>query len=322
MARRKKPRMASRIFKKRTEATQPVVELSGVFKTYTEQTEPIHALNNVSLKVARGEMVAIMGPSGSGKTTLLNMIGLLDAPDKGTLRFRGEDSTTLKRRQLPQFRQERVGFIFQQKNLIPTLTALENVYLPFRYRRGKKQLKLEQTREALRLVNMVDRASHRPSQLSGGQQQRVAIARALVLSPAVVLADEPTGELDSKAGHAVIELMHDLSRQTGQTFIIVTHNEMVAASCDRLFQMQDGRLREADVRQLATTGGRAPWPARPVRPVVARKPTSPPARRAVPRTKNLGAKAAPNRQTAKTGTVSSARTKAAPSRAAAKRRKR
>lgn len=240
--RRKKPAMAGRIFRKRKGMDVPIIELSGISRTYTETPEPVKALRNVSFKVRRGEMVAVMGPSGSGKTTLLNLIGLIDSPDKGRVLFDGEDAAQIKHRRLPAFRQRHVGFVFQQKNLIPTLTALQNVYLPFRYRKGKRTLKMEQAKEALRLVSMVDRADHLPSQLSGGQQQRVAIARALVLSPSIVLADEPTGELDSKTGQAIVHLMRNLSVATGQTFVIVTHNEMVRQECHRVIRLQDGKV--------------------------------------------------------------------------------
>lgn len=244
--RKKKPAMARQIFHKRKEKgiEPPIIEVAGVSRTYSETAQPVKALQNVSLKVSRGEMVAVMGPSGSGKTTLLNLIGLLDTPDKGRVLFSGENAATIKRRRLPVFRQGHVGFVFQQKNLIPTLSALQNVYLPFRYRKGKRTLKLEQAREALRLVDMIDRADHLPSQLSGGQQQRVAIARALVLSPSIVLADEPTGELDSKTGHVIVHLMKSLSARTGQTFVIVTHNEMVREECDRVVRLQDGKVIE------------------------------------------------------------------------------
>lgn len=242
---RRKPRMKRKIFKKLdVKHEPPIIELKGIKKTYTETEVPVRALGGVNLKIKRGGMIAIMGPSGSGKTTLMNIIGLLDSPDAGTVLFAGEDVAELKRRKLPVFRQKEVGYIFQQKNLIPTLTALENVYLPYRYTRGKRQQKLQQARETLRLVDMLDRANHRPGKLSGGEQQRVAIARALVLSPAVVLADEPTGELDSKTGHVVVELMHELNQKTGQTFVIVTHNQMVADTCDHILQMQDGKIVE------------------------------------------------------------------------------
>ena len=249
-ASRPKRRLSSTVFRKRQKSAEPpIIELRGVQKTYQESEVPVHALTGVNLKVARGEMLAVMGPSGSGKTTLLNIIGLLDTPDSGKVLFAGVDIGELRRRRLPMFRQKEVGFVFQQKNLIPTLTALENVYLPLRYSRGKKSVKREQAAEALRLVGLRDRADHRPAQLSGGEQQRVAIARSLVLSPAVILADEPTGELDSKTGHAVVALMQELNQQTGQTFIIVTHNDMVAGECHRIVRMEDGKVVETTAKR-------------------------------------------------------------------------
>lgn len=241
--RRKKPAMAKQIFRKRSSTTEPpMVEVKALKKSYTDSAVPVQALRGVSLKVPRGEMLAIMGQSGSGKSTLLNMIGLLDQPDAGTVLLAGEDVSELRRRKIPMLRQREVGIIFQNKNLIPTLTALENVYLPFRYTRGKKSLKLDQAKEALRLVGLVDRADHKPSQLSGGEQQRVAIARALVLNPAIVLADEPTGELDTKTGRAVMDLLVELNRTTNQTFVIITHNPEVAARCSRTIYMSDGQI--------------------------------------------------------------------------------
>lgn len=235
--------MAKQIFHKRRQTAEaPIIELRGVHKTYGGAAVPVHALAGVSLRVVRGEMLAIMGPSGSGKTSLLNLIGLLDTPDRGSVSVGGQQADQIKRRKLPAFRQKQIGLVFQQKNLIPTLTALENVYLPFRYTSGAKSVKREQAEEALRQVGMIERAGHRPFQLSGGEQQRVAIARALVNSPAMVLADEPTGELDSKTGQAVVRLMQDLNAKLGQTFVLVTHNEAVAAECDRIVQMQDGKI--------------------------------------------------------------------------------
>ena len=238
--------MARKLFKQQDEKLPPIVELKGVHKTYADSQIPVKALNGVNLSVERGEMVAIMGPSGSGKTTLMNIVGLLDAPDRdrGRVFYAGEDLDELKRRKIPVFRQKEIGMIFQTKNLIPTLTAFENVYLPFKYIRGKRGHKRQQVEEALRLVGMEDRVDHFPNQLSGGERQRVAVARALVMSPAVVLADEPTGELDSKTGHAVVELMEQLNERIGQTFIIVTHNEMVASVCHRVVHMKDGQILE------------------------------------------------------------------------------
>ncbi|MSU75960.1 ABC transporter ATP-binding protein [Patescibacteria group bacterium] len=245
--RRKKstpPRMKGKMFTKQDEKLPPIVELKNVHRTYEESAVPVKALRGVNLTVDRGEMVAIMGPSGSGKTSLLNIIGLLDNPDEGRVYYAGEDLDELKRRKIPMFRQKEVGMIFQQKNLIPTLTAFENVYMPFRYTRGKRSYKRQQVEEALRLVSMVDRKDHFPKQLSGGEKQRVAVARSLVMSPAVVLADEPTGELDSKTGDQVVKLMEHLNESTGQTFIIVTHNELVAEACHRVVQMKDGQIIE------------------------------------------------------------------------------
>jgi putative ABC transport system ATP-binding protein len=238
--------VARNLFKDQETKLPPIVELKNVHKTYEDSQIPVKALNGVNLAVERGEMIAIMGPSGSGKTTLMNIIGLLDAPDKdnGRVFYAGEDLDELKRRKIPVFRQKEIGMIFQTKNLIPTLTAYENVYLPFKYTRGKRAHKKQQAEEALRLVGMDDRAHHFPNQLSGGQRQRVAVARALVMSPAVILADEPTGELDSKTGHEVVQLMEDLNEKTGQTFIIVTHNELVAEVCHKTVHMKDGQILE------------------------------------------------------------------------------
>ena len=241
--RKKTERMKGTLFTKQDlKDLPPMVEVTGVHRTYESGAEPVRVLKGVSLKVKRGEMVALMGPSGSGKTTLLNVIGLLDTPDSGTVKFAGVDVTELKRRKIPLFRQNEVGMIFQQKNLIPSLTAFENVYLPFRYARGKRKQGREQAREALRLVGMLEREDHLPNQLSGGEQQRVAVARALVLSPAVILADEPTGELDHKTSDQVMELIQELNKKTGQTFIIVTHDRSVAERADRILTMEDGKL--------------------------------------------------------------------------------
>ncbi|HEY8108770.1 MAG TPA: ABC transporter ATP-binding protein [Patescibacteria group bacterium] len=257
--RKKKPqRMKGKLFTKQDDLKDlpPMVEVTGVHRTYESGAEPVRVLKGVSLKVQRGEMVALMGPSGSGKTTLLNVIGLLDTPDSGTVKFAGIDVTDLKRRKVPLFRQNEVGMIFQQKNLIPSLTAFENVYLPFRYARGKRKAGREQAREALRLVGMLERENHLPNQLSGGEQQRVAVARALVLSPAVVLADEPTGELDHKTSDDVMDLLQELNEQTGQTFVIVTHDHSVADRADRVLNMDDGKVvpekRQAPRKRPAT----------------------------------------------------------------------
>jgi putative ABC transport system ATP-binding protein len=204
--------------------------------------EVVRALDGVDLVVERGSMVAIMGRSGSGKSTLLNILGGLDRPDEGQVVLDGVDITRLNGRALTRVRREKVGFVFQQFNLIPTLTALENVELPMRYARVPPGQRRQRALEALARVGLAHRAHHRPSQLSGGEQQRVTIARALVMRPALVLADEPTGELDSQTAAQVIELMEALNRELGQTFLIVTHDPGVARHCGRIIKMQDGRI--------------------------------------------------------------------------------
>lgn len=271
--RRQKPatRMKGKMFTKQDEKLPPIVELKNVHRTYHESQIPVYALRGVNLSVDRGEMIAIMGPSGSGKTTLLNIIGLLDDPDQGTVHYAGEDLSELRRRKIPLFRQKEIGMIFQQKNLIPTLTAFENVYLPFKYTRGKRGHKKTQSLEALRLVGMADRTDHFPNQLSGGEKQRVAVARALVMSPAVVLADEPTGELDSKTGQTVIKLMESLNESIGQTFIIVTHNELVAEACHRVVHMKDGRIIETATSKKGAARSAAKAAAKKPKPAAKRK---------------------------------------------------
>jgi putative ABC transport system ATP-binding protein len=204
--------------------------------------EVVRALDGVDLVVERGSMVAIMGRSGSGKSTLLNILGGLDRPDEGQVVLDGVDITRLNGRALTRVRREKLGFVFQQFNLIPTLTALENVELPMRYARVPPGQRRQRALEALARVGLAHRAHHRPSQLSGGEQQRVAIARALVMRPALVLADEPTGELDSQTAAQVIELMETLNRELGQTFLIVTHDPGLARHCGRIIRMQDGRI--------------------------------------------------------------------------------
>lgn len=220
----------------------PAVLARGLRKTYRMGSEVVRALDGVDLVVERGSMVAIMGRSGSGKSTLLSILGGLDRPDEGQVVLDGVDITRLNGRALTRVRREKLGFVFQQFNLIPTLTALENVELPMRYARVPPGQRRQRALEALARVGLAHRAHHRPSQLSGGEQQRVAIARALVMRPALVLADEPTGELDSQTAAQVIELMETLNRELGQTFLIVTHDPGLARHCGRIIRMQDGRI--------------------------------------------------------------------------------
>lgn len=201
----------------------------------------VHALNGVSLEVMKGEMIAIMGPSGSGKSTLLNALGLIDDVSSGRVYIDGTEASRLKKSQLPEIRANKLGFVFQSYNLIPTLTALENVILALRYSRTPVGERRKKAKEALRLVGLADRLSHTPNELSGGQRQRVAIARSLVNEPAVIFGDELTGELDTKTSDEIMKLLVDLNKK-GQTFIIVTHNPEVAKICQRTIKMCDGKI--------------------------------------------------------------------------------
>ncbi len=215
-----------------------MVETRDLVKVYGDGTE-VRALDGANMRVHRGELVTVMGPSGSGKSTLLNMIGALDRPTSGGVIVDGEDLTTVK--DLDAFRAQEVGFIFQLHNLIPTLTALENVEIPMhgQVRPGQRR---KRTQELLDLVGLIDRAGHLPSQLSGGERQRVAVARALANQPAILLADEPTGSLDTTAGQEIMELLQKVNRKRGMTIIVVTHDPKVARMTQRILTLQDGRI--------------------------------------------------------------------------------
>ncbi len=221
-----------------------IVETRDVVKIYGDGEE-IRALDEVDLKVKRGEFVSVMGPSGSGKSTLLYVMGALARPTSGQVLINGEDLT--KVRDLDRFRNQTMGFIFQLHNLIPTMTALENVEVPLHERKMSGKDRRRRAKEVLELVGLGDRLSHLPNQLSGGQCQRVAVARSLVNQPSLVLADEPTGELDSKTSKEIIDLMHEMNRRLGTTFLIVTHDPAVARRTDRILIMGDGRIVREDI---------------------------------------------------------------------------
>lgn len=214
-------------------------------KTFKSKKPPkgvvVHALDGIDLEIKQGDLVAIMGPSGSGKSTLLNMLGLLDEPTSGKIFIRGVDITSIKSNKLPEVRSKELGFVFQSFNLIPTLTALENVMLPLKYSKKAVGNKRKMAEDALKRVGLGDRMHHNSNELSGGQRQRVAIARSLVNEPAIIFGDELTGELDTKSTKDIMELIISLNKK-GQTFIIVTHNPEVARLCKHTIKMRDGKI--------------------------------------------------------------------------------
>jgi len=219
-----------------------MIKVQDITKVYNIGPIEIRAVNGLDVAIDAGEFLSIVGPSGSGKTTLLHLIGLLDAPTSGSISIDDMETGALSAKELTRLRREKIGFVFQEFNLLPVLNARENVELPLRYLKVSGEERHRRAMQALDMVGLTDRANNRPSQLSGGEQQRVAIARALVTNPVLVLADEPTGELDTYNTCKVIELMRDLNRETGQTFAIVTHDPMVADYTRRIITLRDGKV--------------------------------------------------------------------------------
>lgn len=220
-----------------------MIRISELCKTYTIGDEQVHALDRAYLNVAQGEFVGIVGPSGSGKSTLMNIIGCLDTADSGEYLLDGTPIEAYSENELARIRNRKIGFVFQSFNLIPKLTAEENVELPLIYQGVKKAERAERVLAALKRVDLAHRANHFPTELSGGQQQRVAIARAIVTRPSLILADEPTGNLDSKTTREIMEIFHELHRQ-GNTIVLITHDDTVAEQSQRQVHILDGKLTE------------------------------------------------------------------------------
>jgi putative ABC transport system ATP-binding protein len=227
-------------------ASPAVIELNDICKVYQMGEVEVHALRGVSLKVEAGEMMTIMGPSGSGKSTMMNIIGCLDQPSDGTYRLDGKDVSRLEDDQLAEIRNHKIGFVFQTFNLLARTTALENVMLPLIYAGAGRTERQKRAREALESVGLAERTNHMPNELSGGQQQRVAIARALVNNPAIILADEPTGNLDSKSGEEVMAILQWLNRYRGITVVLVTHDSRIAQHTSRIIHLYDGLITEEE----------------------------------------------------------------------------
>ena len=226
-----------------------LIETKDLWKTYHMGSEDVHALRGVSVNIERGEYVAIMGPSGSGKSTLMNLIGCLDTPSKGSYMLNGKQVGQMNDDELARIRNEEIGFVFQTFNLMPRATALHNVELPLIYAGVSGKDRAERAKQALDRVELGDRKTHRPNELSGGQRQRVAIARALVNNPSILLADEPTGNLDSKTGEEIMQLFERLY-EAGNTIVLVTHEPDIAARAHRTIHVRDGQV-EKDVQRAA-----------------------------------------------------------------------
>ncbi len=226
----------------------PLLHLTDISKQYRIGTETIHALRSVTLSIEKGEYVALMGPSGSGKSTLMNILGCLDTPSAGGYSLNGKEVSKMDDNELADIRNKEIGFVFQTFNLIPRSSALDNVALPLVYAGIKKQARVEKATAVLTDVGLGDRISHKPNELSGGQRQRVALARALVNSPSIILADEPTGNLDSKTSEEIMSLFEDI-HQKGNTIIVVTHEEDIAQHAHRIVRLKDGLVESDQVNE-------------------------------------------------------------------------
>jgi putative ABC transport system ATP-binding protein len=222
--------------------SKPIVETENLVKVYKHGKIEVHALRGITVKIPNGKIIGLVGPSGSGKTTLLNIIGGLDMPTKGKIYVEGIDLTKLSEKRLAEYRLNKIGFVFQLLNLIPVLTALENVEVPMILAKMPKEERRKRAIELLKMVGLEDRMHHKPDEMSGGEQQRVAIARALANNPSIVLADEPTGNVDTDTTIKIMETIVKLNRSLGKTFIIATHDPIVKERCEKIYNIRDGKL--------------------------------------------------------------------------------
>ncbi len=237
----RKPRLLRQVLK----ITTMLISIEHLNKTYIMGAEKVEALKDVSINIEKGEYVALMGPSGSGKSTLMNLLGCLDSPSRGQYWLNGKEVSTMEDSELAEVRNKDIGFVFQTFNLLPRLSALENVALPLVYAGVSREDRLEKARKVLEAVGLGDRVSHKPNELSGGQRQRVAVARALVNDPAIILADEPTGNLDTKTSYEIMSLFEEIHK-AGNTVILVTHEQDIALHAHRIIRLRDG-LVESDI---------------------------------------------------------------------------
>jgi len=226
---------------------KPIIELKQVWKTYKMGENDVNALQGINLQIVPGEFVAIQGPSGSGKSTAMNLIGCLDVPTKGEILLDGQNISKMSESNLAQIRGRKIGFIFQKFNLIETLTAIENVTLPMTFQGIPEEERIRRATKLLTQFGLADRMNHKPNELSGGQQQRVAIARSLAIDPPVILADEPTGNLDSKTGREVMLFLRELNEHQGKTIVLVTHDDVLARAADRIAFLKDGTITKSEM---------------------------------------------------------------------------